>query len=390
MWAPWFAEKRQLHLPGPSPVPPRVQRAASRAMIDHRGAEFAQLLARTQEGLRQLFGTREDVIALAGSGTAAMEAAVANLVSPGEPVLVLVGGKFGERWAELATAYGADVRPLPYPWGEGVDPEALRQALARQPEVRVVFATQNESSTAVFNDVPAIATVCRQHGALCVVDAVSSLGGAPMEMDAWGVDAVVAGSQKCLMLPPGLSFIALSPRAWAKAAESRSPRFYFDLRAYRELLPKGETPYTPAVSLYFALDEALAMIQEEGLENTFQRHRLLQQMVRQGVAAMGLELLVAERWASPTVTAVKAPPGVEVSGLRKGLNRRGVIVAGGQGAMRGKIFRIGHMGYTTPLDMIGVLAALEIELQVAGFPVSLGAGVRAAQEVWATWPGASS
>lgn len=380
-----FAEQKVLRIPGPTPIAPRIARAGARPMINHRGSEFSALLARVQSGLQHIFQTQEDVIPLTASGTAGMEAIVANLTSPGDPVLVLVGGKFGERWAELARAYRCDVRELPYTWGRGVEPDAVRAALAEFP-AQVVFATQNESSTAVYNDIPALATVCREAGALLAVDAISSMGGAPFYMDAWGVDAVVTSSQKCLMTPPGLAFVALGRRAWARAQQTTSPRYYLDLAHYRKAAAKGETPYTPGVSLFFALDEALTMIQEEGLEASWSRHRLMQQMIRQGAQALGLDLFVPDQWASPTVTAILAPEGVDIEAVRKQVAaRRGVVLSGGQDRLKGKIFRVGHMGYAGPLDMIAVLAAIEIELLAAGFHCELGAGVRAAQEVWAGW-----
>lgn len=382
-----FEEAKHLRIPGPTPVPPAVQRAASKAMINHRSPEFRRIALSVQEGLRYVFQTEHDVVVLTGSGTAAMEAAVANLVSPGTKALVLVGGKFGERWLELVQAYRGEAVVLEYPYGEGVRPERVAEALAAHPGIEVVFATQNESSTAVLNDIEGIAEAVRRGSdALLVVDAISGLGGAPLPMDAWGVDVVVAGSQKCLMLPPGLSFVAASERAWRRMERSASPRYYFDLPAYRKAGAKGETPYTPNVSLFFALEEALALIQGEGLEKGFERHRLMRDMVRAGIRALGLPLFVDEEWASPTLTAVAGVEGLDVEQLRKVVNTDfGVILSGGQGELKGKIFRIGHMGYVTPLDMITALGAVELGLRRAGYDAPLGAGVRAAQEVLLQW-----
>lgn len=381
-----FEEVKHLRIPGPTPVPPAVQRAAAKPMINHRGSEFREIMARVQSGLKGVFQTSSDVAIITGSGTAAMEAAVANLVSPGTRALVLVGGKFGERWLELVQAYRGNVTVLEYPYGQGVEPDQVADVLKREGDIEVVFATQNESSTAVLNDIQGIAAATRDAGALLVVDAVSSLGGTPLPMDAWGVDVVVTGSQKCLMLPPGLSFVAASPRAWDRMANSQSPRYYFDLPAYRRTALKGETPYTPNVSLFFALDEALAGIQKEGLENSFARHRLMRDMVRAGISALGLPLFVEDRWASPTLTAVAGVEGLDIEDFRKRVAQEcNVVLSGGQGDLKGKIFRIGHMGYATPLDMLATLAAVEVGLRRSGLDIELGAGVRAAQEVWTKW-----
>lgn len=375
---------KHLRIPGPTPVPPAVARAAAQEMINHRSATFRELLATAERGLRQVFQTTGEIAVLTGSGTAAMEAAVANLVSPGDHVLVLVGGKFGERWLELVERFGAAAHVLSYPYGEGVPAGQVADALAANPEIGVVFATQNESSTAVLNDIESLAAVTRNSHALLVVDAVSGLGGAPLAMDEWGVDVVVAGSQKCLMLPPGLAFVASAPRAWERIDNVRSARYYLDLRAYRKAAANGETPYTPNVSLFFALAEALRLIEAEGLEAGFQRHALMRDMVRAGVAALGLTPFVADRWASPTVTAVTGE--LDIEAFRKRIAAEcDIVLAGGQGELKGRLFRIGHMGYATPLDMLTTLAGVEFTLLRMGHPVELGAGVRAAQEVWSKW-----
>ncbi|MBI2914814.1 MAG: alanine--glyoxylate aminotransferase family protein [Firmicutes bacterium] len=383
-----FEEKRELRIPGPTPVAPRVMRATTKAMINHRGKEFKELLNRVTVRLKDLFGTQGELYILTGSGTASMEAAVVNTVSPGDKVLVLIGGVFGERWAGLNRAFGAEVRTLEYDWTTGADPEAVRRCLAEEPGISTVFATHNESSTGVLNDLAGISRARAQANskALLVVDSVSGLGGAPLLMDEWGIDVVVTGSQKCLMMPPGLAFIAIGPAAADRIAGGGAPRFYFDLRKFKSSFEKGETPWTPNVSLVQALEEALAMIEEEGVENMYRRHLLMRDMVRSGLGALGLPPMVKENYASPTVSAVSAPETLDVEKFRRILaTEYGMIISGGQGRLAGKIFRIGHMGYSLPLDMLTTLAAVELGLLKTGHPVSLGTGVRAAQEVWAGW-----
>jgi len=388
-----------LRIPGPTPLPPEVTLPMSRPMINHRGAEFRNLWREALAGLQEVFQTDNECIILAGSGTAAMEAAVANLVEPGTPVLVVVGGKFGQRWADLTKAYKAATFELQVPWGEGVSTEALREAIAaHRPEV--VFLTHNESSTGVRNDIASLCAVCREAGCLTVVDAVSSLGGAEFYTDRWGVDITVTGSQKCLMLPPGLSFLAVSAAAWQRIKKINSPRYYFDLERYRQANKIGEAPFTPAVSLVFGLVESLRLIRSEGLERSWQRHALLQQMTRRGLEALHLELLVEEKWASPTVTAVKSPPGIDVEKWRKEVaSRTGVVLSGGQDHLKGRIFRVGHMGYIVPLEILATLKAIETTLRAFGYEAagpgsgsaasasaSASAAVRTAEEVWLNWP----
>lgn len=378
-----YDEKKALLIPGPSPVPSRVMRAMARPMIGHRSSDFMALFSEVAARLKPLFGTEEDVMVITGSGTAAMEAAVANTVSAGDKVLVCVGGKFGERWAELAQRYGAEVIAYSYDWSTPADPQVIANYLEEHPDIKVILATQNETSSTVLNDIPGISKARGNSSALLVVDAVSSLGGVEFAMDAWGVDIVVTGSQKCLMLPPGLAFIACSQRAWEVIEKNTSPRYYFDLRAYRKGLPKGQTPFTPNVQLIFGLETALDQIEAEGLANVLKRHRVMQKMTRDAFTALGLELFVKdEAYASPTVTAVLGEGKFDVENYRKVLNKDfGVVVAGGQDHLKGKIFRIGHMGQWTPVDMLGVIATMEVALVKVGCDIPLGAGVRAAQEV---------
>lgn len=379
-----FDEKFELRIPGPTPLPPRVVRAMSRPMISHRGNEFAALNKALLEKLRPVFGTKNDVLILTGSGTAGLEAAVANLVSPGDEVLVVVTGVFGERLAKICGVYGARVERLDLEWGKAADPREVQARLAKNPRIKAIFATHNETSTGVANDIAAIGRVVAQTPAVFVVDTVSALGGMEFQTDAWQVDVAVAGSQKCLMLPPGLALVSVSPKAWKAIDGATSPRFYLDLRAYRDSAAKGQTPYTPNISLYFGLEESLKMLGEEGLENSFKRHDLMKQMVRAGIRALGLELLAQDAWASATITAIKGAAGLDPDTLRKVVRARcGVVMSGGQKSLEGKIFRIGHMGYATPMDMLTTLAAVELGLaEVSGSNRHLGAAVHAAEELW--------
>ncbi len=366
-----MSDRIHLRIPGPTPVPHRVLMASASPMINHRGAQFKEKLPAILERLKYVFQTKNTILGLTGSGTAGMEAAVANLVNPDESVLVLVGGAFGQRWANLCHAYQAKVHELKFSWGEGVEPQLIRDFLLKHPEIKTVFVTHNESSTGVLNDLKAIGEAIADTEALLVVDAVSSLGGALIETDKWGIDIVCTASQKCLLAPPGLAFISVSERAKVKMRAVKSPRFYFDLRTYEEMLEKGEPPYTPNLANFFALEESLNIIEAEGLEQIFARHILMRDMIRKGLEAIGLEMLVEEKWASPTVTAVKFEGNVKefTSKLRENY---GVEVAGGQGILAGKTFRIGHMGYATPLDMLTTLVAIESCLGRYGEAVKVG------------------
>lgn len=374
-------EHIHLRIPGPTPVAPRIQRAMNRPMVGHRSGEFSKMLTETLERAKQVFRTEQAVMVVSGSGTAGLEMAVANLVSPGDTVLVLVTGVFGDRFTKIAAAYGANVKRLDVEWGMGIDPYAVQEALAADPAIKVVFATQSETSTGVANDIQGIGKVVREFGKLFVVDAVSSLGAMELKMDEWGVDICVTGSQKALMLPPGLALIAVSERAWEAIDTNQNPRFYLDLRAYKKSLKDQTTPYTPAVSLIYGLAESLAMLEEEGYENSFRRHLLMRDMVRAAVKALRLPFFAEETYASPTVTAVKGD-GFDPEAVRKIMRQEfGIVLAGGQQHLKGKIFRIGHMGYMTPLEMLSTIAALEVALKKVGWEFELGSGVRAAQEV---------
>lgn len=377
-------EKQYLMLPGPTPVPPRVLRALARPMINHRGPEFKALLEEVTEGLKKVFRTQNEIIIFPSAGTGAMEAAVANFVSPGEKVLVVSIGVFGDRFAEIARRFGARVEKLDFAWGMAADPAAVADAIKKdeKQEIKAVFVTHNETSTGVTNDLQGLRGALGDHPALFIVDAVSSLGAMELETDAWNIDVVVAGSQKSFMIPPGLSFLCLSPRAWEAAARCTNARYYWDVEAARKSAAKGQTPYTPALPQLSALAESLKMIEAEGLENIFARHRRHREMVRQGARALNLELLAADEVASSAVTAVLGPAGIEANTIRRVLREKfNVVVAGGQRQLENKIFRIGHLGYVQDLDIIAVLAALEMTLDLCGYPVELGRGVRAAQKI---------
>jgi len=378
-----MTRKLRLMIPGPTPVPPEVSEAMARPMIGHRSKDFAAVIERLTGKLQQVLQTKNEVFILTSSGTGGLEAAVANTVNPGDRVLALVGGKFGERFRDLARIYGAEVIELAFEWGRAYDLEQVRERLAADPEIKVVLATQNETSTGVVNDIAALAAIVRDHQAILCVDAVSGLGGIELKTDEWGVDIVVTASQKALMTPPGLAVVSVSEKAWARIAQCRSPRYYFSLEAARKSLAKWNTAYTPGVSLFFGLEAALDLMLAEGLDNVYARHRLLGRAARAGVRALGLELLPVEEAAcSPVVTAVKAPAGMNADDLRKLLlDRYGILFAGGQAQLKGKIFRIAHMGYADRLDVLTSLAALEMGLAAFGLPVNLGSGVRAAQEV---------
>lgn len=377
-------EKQYLMLPGPTPVPPGVLRALAKPMINHRGPEFKALLEDVSRGLKEVFRTKNEVFILSSAGTGAMEAAVANFVSPGEKVLVISIGVFGDRFAEIARRFGAQVEKIDFKWGTAADPGVLEERMKADSkhEIKAVFVTHNETSTGVTNNLPELRAAMGDHPAIFIVDAVSSLGAMELETDAWNLDVVVAGSQKSFMIPPGLSFIAVSQRAWEVNARCTNARFYWDIQAARKYAEKGQTPFTPAIPQITALAEALRMMKDEGLENIFIRHRKLRDMVRQGVRALGLELLAKDDVASAAVTSVLAPSGIEANTIRKVLRERfNVVVAGGQKELDNKIFRIGHLGCVQELDVIAVLAALEMALNLCGYKVKMGEGVRAAQEI---------
>jgi len=357
-----------LRIPGPTPVPPRVLEASARPMINHRGREFVSILERVTKRLKEFFLTQNDLFILTTSGTGAMETTVVNTLSPGDRVLVISIGAFGDRFANIAEAYGAVVSRLDYEWGKAADPEDVRRALAADPSIKAVLVTHNETSTGVTNPLEDIAKVVREFDKLLLVDAVSSLSAIPVRTDDWGLDFVATGSQKGWMVPPALAMVSVSPRAWEAHAQAKMPRYYFDITAAKNYLERGQTPWTPAVSVFFGLDLALEMMAQEGLENIFARHRRLGQFTRDGVKALGLQLFADERFASDTVTAVKVPEGVD----GKTLNRLcedeyDLIIAGGQAKLAGKIFRIGHLGFVSEEDIKAALDVLAKALPRVGF-----------------------
>jgi serine---pyruvate transaminase len=370
-------DKRYLFTPGPTPVPPQVLAAMGEPVVHHRSPDFRPIYERCLARLREVCRTESDVLLFTASGTGAFESAVVNLVSPGEPHLVVSAGSFGERWIAMTSAYGADVDELRYAWGETPDPEDVRARLAAR-EAKAVWIVQSETSTGVVADVQAIAAVAKEAGALVVVDAVSSLGAVPCETDAWGLDVVVSGSQKALMTPPGLGLAAVSDAALA--ATGSTPRFYFDWQRTRDAQRKLDAPFTPPVSLVTALDVALGMLLEEGLEAVFERHVRLGRAARAGAKAMGLELFSPDEDRSAVVTAVLSPDAAEViSGVR---NRFGITLAGGQGDLKGKIFRIGHIGWFDVFDITTALAAIEIVLAELGADIERGVAVTAALDAY--------
>lgn len=374
--------KKYLLAPGPTPVPPEVLLAMARPIIHHRASDFAKLLGQVKEDLKWIFQTRGDVLMLVSTGTGGMEGAVSNFLSAGEKALVINGGKFGERWVKLCKAYGAQVVEIAVEWGHAVDPEAIRRALTKDPDIKGVYIQASESSTGVAHDTRAIAEVVRAFpDTLLVVDAISALGALDLRTDEWGLDVVVAGSQKAFMLPPGLAFASVSEKAWRKAEKTQNAKFYFDFKKERDSLAKSQTAYTAAVSLVVGLAEVLRMLKEEGLPQIFQRHRLLARATREAMKAIGLSLYAKDS-PSDSITAVMAPEGFDGQAIYKDLrDKYGITAAGGQDQARGKVFRLSHMGYAGPFDVITGVSAVEMVLKGMGYGVELGSGVGAAEEI---------
>ena len=378
-----MAEKRYLFTPGPTPVPPEVLEAMSRPIIHHRSSDFRAIFGRCLDRLAEVYRTKDDVLVYTASGTGGMESAVSNLTRPGDRVVVVSAGHFGERWAAMARTFGCEVDELRYEWGESPAAEDLAQRLRELGGAKVVFTTHSETSTGVVADVQGLAAAAKDAGALVVVDAVSSLGAVPLETDAWSLDAVVSGSQKALMSPPGLATVSVSAAAWDAVETDAPSRYYFDWTRARERQAAFDPAFTPAVSTVVGLDVALGLLLAEGLEQAFERHARLGRACRAGVKAMGLELFSPDDDRSAVVTAVVAPDGVDSSELVQTLrDRQGIVLAPGQGPLKGKIFRIGHIGYYDVFDITTALAGVELTLSELGAEIERGAAVTAALEAF--------
>ena len=376
---------QHLRIPGPTPLPDAVREAGSEQMVGHRTEDFMELVARCSGGMQPYFQTRNDVMMLSSSGTGGLEAAVVSFLSPGDPVLTVSIGNFGERFGKIAKAYGADVTMLEFDWGQAADPDAVRVAIremtaaGRSP--KAVQVTYNETSTGVTNPLPQLAEAIRAEApdTLILVDGVSGVGAIPMEMDAWDLDVVVTGAQKAWMIPPGLAMVTASDRAWAAAETASMPRFYFDLVKHRDAIPKGQTPWTPAVGIFFQLAVALDIMEAEGRENIYGRHAAAGAAARAGLSAMGFDLFAEPAHASNTVTSALVPEGVDWTALNTQLRAKGLQLAGGQGVMKGKIFRIGHLGDVTVDDIVTAIEIIEQGSVAIGVEVEPGAGPAAAR-----------
>lgn len=378
-------EKKLLLIPGPTMVPPRVLRAMAVPPVGHRSKGFSQIIHDVSQDLKKIFQTKNDVYILTASGTGAMEAAVTNFINPGDKVLVLVNGKFGDRFAKINTRYGAEVIRKDFELGQPANPQFVKEVLAndKDQEIKAVFVQQNETSTGILNDIKAIKEAMANHPALLIVDSISGMAVSNFPVDEWGADVVVAGSQKAFMLPPGLAFITVSEKAWEVNKNCKNFNYYFDLQAAKKNLAKDTTPYTPATALILGLRESLNILLAEGLENIFKKQEIFKEMVREAVKALGLELIVKdEKYASAAITAVKIPEGIEWKELNNLLVKEfNVEIAGGQDDLKGKIFRIGHMGYVQDMDLLQAIAALEMALYKLGYLKELGVAVKKCQEI---------
>jgi aspartate aminotransferase-like enzyme len=376
--------RQLLMIPGPTNVPVDVLLAGAKPMINHRSKDFKAVFDFIIKSVQNLLETKNDVFMLTSSGTGGLETCVANIAGPGDTILVASIGNFGDRFAKIGKAFGATVEKLSFDKGRPIDVKVLKDRLDKdtKKEIKAVLFQQNETSTGVLNDVEAVAKVIKAHGALVVVDAVSGFLAAPLKVDAWGLDLVASGSQKAFMVPPGLAFVSVSKKAWEVIEKTKSSVFYFSLKTAKEFAPNGETPWTPAVSTAFSMEAALKILEAEGLDNIIARHYWLRDAVRAGVKALGFKLMVEDdKYASPAVTAVIPAEGVDAEKLRAQV-RTGydVILAAGQSDLKGKIFRIGHLGYTDQKDIIATFAAIEMALLELGHKVELGKSVKAVQE----------
>ena len=375
-------EKKYLFSPGPTMLPPEVLLKMAEPIMHHREPEFEKIFAEIREGLKYLFQTKNEVLVFTSSGTGAMEGAVSNILSRGDKALVIRGGKFGERWGEVCKAYGIEFIPIDVEWGKAVEPESIRKALESDPAIRAVYSQASETSTGVRHPIREIAEIVKRYeDKVIVVDAITGIGVFDIPTDEWGIDVVVSGSQKALMLPPGLAFAALSEKAWRLVERSNLPKFYFDFKKELKSTKKNQSSYTPAISLFVGLRESLNMIRKEGLEALFRRHEKLARATREAVKALGLGLYAPDS-PSNAVTAVKIPEGIDGERLKDlFFERFGITVAEGQDRAKGKIIRIAHLGYYGRLDMVMVISALEMLLKEMGHRFELGAGVRRLEEV---------
>ncbi|WP_455370243.1 pyridoxal-phosphate-dependent aminotransferase family protein [Petrachloros mirabilis] len=374
--------KRYLLAPGPTPVPPEVLLAMARPMIHHRAPEFDPIFAEAREGLKWLFQTRNDVLMLASSGTGGMEASISNFLSPGDKALCINGGKFGERWGKICKAFGVHATEIKVEWGQAVNPQVIADALKKDPSIKAVYVQASETSTGVSHDVKAIGEIVKGHeNTILVVDAITALGVFDIKTDVWGLDVVITGSQKALMLPPGMAFMSVSEKAWALADKAKNAAFYFNLKKERENQAKNQTAFTPTVSLIIGLQEVLRTMKGEGLEKMFARQGQLAHAMREGMKAAGLTLFPKES-PSDALTTVCAPEGVDGQAVYKNLRvQYGITAAGGQDHLKGKIFRLSHMGYADRFDVITAVAATEMVLKGLGHSIKLGSGVAKAQEI---------
>ncbi|OGW58539.1 MAG: class V aminotransferase [Nitrospirae bacterium RIFCSPLOW2_12_42_9] len=375
--------KKYLLAPGPTQVPPEVLLRMAQPIIHHRSPDFTPVMEEVKEGLKWLFQTQNDVLIMASSGTGAMEGSISNFMSPGDKVITVNGGKFGERWGKICKAFGVNATEIKVEWGEAVDPAVIADLLKKDPSVKGVYVQASETSTGVAHDVKIIGEiVSRYPNTIFVVDAITALGVFDIKPDEWGIDILITGSQKALMLPPGLAFASVSDKAWRMNESAKCSRFYIDFKKERENLKKSTSAYTPAVSLIIGLQYVLRTLKEEGLENIFARHSLLAQATREGVKGFGLELL-PKTSPSNAVTAVKAPEGFDGQQIYKRLRERyGITAAGGQDHLKGKIFRISHMGYCDKFDVITAIAGVEMVLKEMGYHGELGSGLKRAEEIF--------
>ncbi len=375
-------EKKYLFSPGPTMLPPEVLLKMAEPIMHHREPEFEKIYAEIREGMKYLFQTKNEVLIFTSSGTGAMEGAVSNLLSKEDKAIVVRGGKFGERWGEICKAYGIEFIPVDVEWGKAVDPKKIKELLESDPSIRAVYTQASETSTGVKHPIQAIADLVKRYeDKVVVVDAITGIGVFSIPTDAWGLDVVISGSQKALMLPPGLSFATLSDKAWKLVEKSTLPKYYFDFKKELKNTKKNQSSYTPAISLYVGLRETLRMIRKEGLEAVFHRHEKLAEATRRAVKALGLELYAPDS-PSNAVTAVKIPGGIDGEKLKDlFFEKFGITVAEGQDRAKGKIIRIAHLGYYERLDMVMVISALEMLLKDMGHSFELGAGVKAAEEV---------